>query len=191
MRYILFFLIALQFLWGAEPTEERPVEVFKSQRMQQGEIFFEQSQKYFDEKMYKSCIEKSLDFLILFPKHPLKLANLKLLSEAYLMNDQWEKSIQVDLKIHREFPTIEDGISSYLQAARKMIRIGRRAEATRILERIKSEMFSYKLAKEAEIELNQLKILYETSDFGNEGKISPNEKIFSDETNKTLLESDK
>jgi hypothetical protein len=191
MRY-LYFLVFLGFsLLGADKPEENPTETFKAQRVLQGEIFFQQSQKYFSEKMYKSCIEKSLDFQILFPKHPLKLANLKLLSECYLMNDQWEKSIQADLKLYREFPTIEDGVVSYFEAAKKLIRIGKRTEGIRILEKIKTEMFSYKVAKDAEIELIQLKILDETTDEGFERKISPNEKIFSEERNKALIESDK
>lgn len=145
--------------FAAESTQESPREVFKSQRVEQGNLIFEQAKKYFDEKMFKSCIEKALDFQILFPSHPLKLSNLKLLSQAYLRDEQWEKSIQTDLKIYREFPTIEDGISSYLEAARKLIRIGNTEEGKQILEKIRTQMYSQKLAKEAEIELNQLKIL--------------------------------
>jgi hypothetical protein len=187
-RTMIIFYIGLIVgfsLFSAETLEESPIETFKSQRVLQGEIFFQQSQKYFSEKMYKSCIEKSLDFEILFPKHPLKLANLKLLSQAYWMDDQLEKSIQVDLKIYREFPTIEEGIVSYFEAAKKLIRIGKKLEGRKILEKIKNEMYSYKVAKDAEIELLQLKILQD------ETNLSTNEKIFLEEKNKALIESDK
>ncbi|MCX7999652.1 MAG: hypothetical protein N3A69_11995 [Leptospiraceae bacterium] len=160
---LLFIIYLMSFFFfssfAAENIQESPREVFKSQRIEQGNLIFEQAKKYFDEKMFKSCIEKALDFQILFPKHPLKLSNLKLLSQAYLMDEQWEKSIQTDLKIYREFSTIEDGINSYLEAARKLIRIGNTEEGKQILEKIKTQMYSQKLAKDAEIELNQLKIL--------------------------------
>lgn len=155
---LLFGSLVLNFL-GSVELQETPKEVFKVQRIEQGNLFYEQAKKYFEEKLYKSCIEKALDFQILFPKHPLKLQNLKLLSQAYLMDEQWEKSIQVDLKIYREFPTIEEGIVSYLDAAKKLIKLGYIEEGKQILEKIKTEMYSYKVAKDAEIELNQLKIL--------------------------------
>ncbi|MCX7998399.1 MAG: hypothetical protein N3A69_05530 [Leptospiraceae bacterium] len=155
--YFLSFLSVSQF--AKENLPEGPKEVFKSQRIEQGNLVFEQAKKYFDEKLFKSCIEKALDFQILFPKHPLKLQNLKLLSQAYLMDEQWEKSIQTDLKIYQEFPTIEEGILSYMEAARKLIRLGKIEEGKQILEKIRIQMYSQKVAKDAEIELNQLKIL--------------------------------
>lgn len=156
--FLLFVWVSFT-LYAVEEKIETPKEVFKSQRLEQGNLFYEQAKKYFDEKMYKSCIEKSLDFQILFPKHPLKLQNLKLLSQAYLMDEQWERSIQIDLKIYREFPTIEEGILSYFEAARKLIKLGNIQEGKQILQKIKSEMYSSKLAKDAEIELKQLQIL--------------------------------
>ncbi len=158
LNFILVLVIA-NAVDSSENQTEDPKEVFKSQRIEQGNLFYEQAKKYFDEKMYKSCIEKALDFQILFPKHPFKLQNLKLLSQAYLMDEQWEKSIQTDFKIYKEFPTIEDGIVSYFEAAKKLIKLGKIKEGKHILEKIKSEMYSYKVAKDAEIELNQLQIL--------------------------------
>ncbi|MCB1179574.1 MAG: hypothetical protein KDK36_18490 [Leptospiraceae bacterium] len=137
-----------------------PVEVFKDQRISQGEIVYSQAVDYFKERMYKSCIEKSLDFLVLYPKHNLQLPVLKLLSEAYYKDEQLDRSIRTDIKIYKEYPTTEDGLESYLEAARKLLKTGRRKDAKSVLEEIKGQMYSYKVAKEAEIELNQLKILY-------------------------------
>jgi hypothetical protein len=163
MRTIIIILLLSSSLMGVGVVvvveQENPIEVFKKQRVTQGDIFFSQAQNFFNDKLYTSCIEKILDYLVLFPSHPSTVKAQKLLSSAYQFNDQWGKSIEVDLKIYRENPTIEDGLTSYLDAARKLSRIGQISKAKPMLENLKTQMFSVKVAKDAEIELNQWKIL--------------------------------
>ncbi|HNI25779.1 MAG TPA: hypothetical protein PLJ29_05430, partial [Leptospiraceae bacterium] len=96
---------------------------------------------------------------ILFPGHPWTVKAQKLLSQAYEKNEQWDKSVQVDLKIHKENSSLEEGLSSYLDAAKKMAKMGKTAKAVEILEYLKAQMYSNKLAKDAEIELDQMRIL--------------------------------
>ncbi len=164
LRFFCFFLIWNLVLFSQSKNGDDPVEVFKEQRASQGEIIFAQAQDYFKQKLYKSCIEKTQDFLILYPKHTSRLAVLKLLSEAYYKDEQLEKSIQTDYKIYKDYPTVEEGLISYFEAARKLLKTGRKEEAVDILEKLRTQMYSYKLAKDAEIELNQLKILGEIGD---------------------------
>lgn len=158
MRILLILLMSFS-LNVAAAEKESPTEVFKAQRISQGEIFFDQATQYYQDKMYETCIEKLLDFQILFPGHPWTVKAQKLLSQAYEKNEQWDKSVQVDLKIHKENSSLEEGLSSYLDAAKKMAKMGKTARAAEILEYLKTQMYSNKLAKDAEIELDQMRIL--------------------------------
>jgi TolA-binding protein len=139
--------------------------VFSEQRLAQGEKHIEIALESFKDKRYQDSISRLNDFLFLFPGHPSSLKALKLLSQSYKKNDELESSIQTDLKIYRENPTIEDGISSYLDAGRKLLLSGRHKEGKKILEHVKTQMYSTKLAKEAEIELNQYRILEEENHY--------------------------
>ena len=156
-KAILLIFISLS-IYSAD-SKESPIEVFQKQRIRQGELTYSKSQEYFQTKKYKACIEKILEFLIIYPDHPLVLSSQKLLSEAYMMDDQIEKSIQVDLKIHRENSMLEEGLISYLFAGRKYVKMGKKDEAIDIFNFIIKQMYSKKLAKDAEIELEQIKIL--------------------------------
>jgi len=144
---------------NAADSKETPIDVFKKQRMLQGEMHFAKAQEYFQNRKFKASSEKVLDFLIIYPDHPQSLGALKLLSEAYFMDDQIEKSIQVDLKIYRENPMIEEGLISYFQAAKKYVKLGKKDDAIGMYLFIARQMFSRKIAKDAEIELEQIKIL--------------------------------
>jgi tetratricopeptide (TPR) repeat protein len=134
-------------------------DVYKEQRILQGELYISSAEEYYTDRLYPACIEKLSEFLFLYPNHPNQYKGLKLLSQAYLKNDQIEKSIEIDLKIYREFPTSETGLISYLDAGKKLILTGRIEEGKKILEEIKTQLYSYKIAKDAEIELRQMEVL--------------------------------
>lgn len=156
-KIILLFLFSLS-IYSAEP-KETPVEVFQRLRIRQGEMHFSKIQEYFQNRKFKAAIEKSLDFLLVYPEHPQTLSCLKYLSESYRLDDQYEKSIEIDLRIYRENSTIEEGLTSYLQAGKKYVKMGKKDEAVDIFNFISKQMYSKKLSKDAEIELEQIKIL--------------------------------
>jgi hypothetical protein len=162
VKLILFLLIFPSLISlgiHAADSKETPIEVFKKQRILQGEMHFSKAQEYFQNRNFKASSEKVLDFLLIYPDHPQTLSSLKLLSDSYFMDDQLEKSIQVDLKIYRENPMIEEGLISYFQAAKKFVKIGRKEDAIDMFLFIARQMYSKKIAKDAEIELEQIKIL--------------------------------
>ena len=72
-----------------------------------------------------------------------------------------DDSIRTDLLIYRENPTTEDGLTFYLDAGKKMLVVGRLKEGKKILENVKNQLYSSKIAKDAEIELKQNTILEE------------------------------
>jgi TolA-binding protein len=157
-KNIILVLLFTVSLYSAD-SKDSPIEVFKKQRSQQGELHFSKAQEYFQNRKFKASIEKVLDFLYVYPDHSQTLNAMKLLSESYLMDDQIEKSIQVDLRIHRENPMIEEGLIAYLQVAKKYVKMGKKDEAIDIFGFITKQMYSKKVAKDAEIELEQIKIL--------------------------------
>lgn len=136
-------------------------ETFKQQRLSQGELQYSKAVELFKDGHYRACIDKINEFLFLFPGHPATLKSLKLLSLSYQKNDQFEDSIQTDLFIYRENPTTEDGIVSYLDAGKKLLFVGKVEMGKKILEEIKNQLYSSKIAKDAEIELKQNEILEE------------------------------
>jgi TolA-binding protein len=144
---------------GTYASAEGYVKVFGKQRYIQGLFSYQRSLTYFKDGLYEPCVEELKIFTQLYPDHPETINALKLLSHTYIKMDDLEKSIQVDYRIYKENPTTEAGLSSYLEAAKKHISIGNPAEGKVILEKVKGQMFSSKLAKDADIELRQLQIL--------------------------------
>lgn len=157
---ILLSCFSLQAQTVVDPIPSY-VSIFKEERRKLGEVYYEKATEFYKDGFYTACIDKINEFLYLFPKHPAVLRSLKLLSLSYYRNDQMEESIKTDLYIYREFPTIEDGLSSYFDAGKKMLAMGKLKEGKRILEVVKSQPFSTKVAKDAEIELKQYSILEE------------------------------
>lgn len=156
--FYLFFFISSLPSFGQAVTEN---ETFKKQRQVQGDLYISKSSEFYKDGQYKACIEKLNEFLFLFPGHPSILKALKLLSASYKKNDQLEESIQTDLLIYRENPTTEDGLVSYLEAGKKMLLVGKTKDGKKILEHVKNQLYSSKIAKDAEIELKQNSILEE------------------------------
>ncbi|HRG45533.1 MAG: hypothetical protein KBF99_09315 [Leptospiraceae bacterium] len=124
-------------------------------------MYFLKASEQFKDGNYKSCIDKINEFLFLFPGHSATLKSLKLLSIAYKKKDMLDDSIKVDLLIYRENPTTEDGLTSYLDAGKKMLMVGRSKDGKKILENVRNQLYSSKIAKDAEIELKQNQILEE------------------------------
>lgn len=155
---ILFFAVTILY---AQTTNDNYVEAFREQRLKQGDIFLSKATDFYKDGNYKACIDKLNEFLFLFPGHPSTLKSLKLLSLSYKKRDQIEESIRTDLLIYKENPTTEDGLTSYLDAGKKLIMIGKSKDGKNILENIKNQLYSSKIAKDAEIELKQNKILEE------------------------------
>jgi hypothetical protein len=145
----------------AQLNSDNYTEIFKTQRQSQGEMYFLKASEQFKDGNYKSCIDKINEFLFLFPGHSATLKSLKLLSIAYKKKDMLDDSIKVDLLIYRENPTTEDGLTSYLDAGKKMLMVGRSKDGKKILENVRNQLYSSKIAKDAEIELKQNQILEE------------------------------
>ncbi len=156
-----FFFTLIFFTLILISGEADFVPVFKEQRTSQGEKHYEIAMDLYKDKKYKDVISRINDFLFLFPGHPSTLKSLKLLSLAQKKSNLYYDSIKTDSFTYREFPTTEDGIASYLDAGKKLFFIGRNKEAKDVLEIVKTQMYSSKLAKEAEIELKQHQILEE------------------------------
>ncbi len=156
----LFLLIAAQFIF-AQNGSDNYTETFRLQRQNQGEMYFSKASEFFKDGNFKACIDKINEFLFLFPGHPATLKSLKLLSNAYKKKDLLDDSIRTDLLIYREYPTTEDGLTSYLEAGKKMLMAGRVKDGKKILENVKNQLYSSKIAKDAEIELRQNMILEE------------------------------
>lgn len=133
--------------------------VLKEQNLRQGRIRYKVAEEYFNDGFYSASIKKITELLYLFPKHPMELKSLQLLSKAFKKNDQLVESIHVDMEIYRKYSTTEDGLNAYLDAGRKTVKIGDIEKAKKILNEIKHQVYSSKLAKDAEIELEQLEIL--------------------------------
>jgi TolA-binding protein len=155
----LFILICSHSILAQ--TSDNYTETFKQQRQNQGEIHFSKAYDFFKGGQYKACIDKINEFLFLFPGHPATLRSLKLLSLSFKKNDQLEDSIETDLIIYRENPTTEEGLISYLEAGKKLLVVGKLEEGKKILENVKNQLYSSKVAKDAEIELKQNTILEE------------------------------
>ena len=145
----------------AQLNSDNYTEIFKTQRQSQGEMYFLKASEQFKDGNYKSCIDKINEFLFLFPGHSATLKSLKLLSIAYKKKDMLDDSIKVDLLIYRENPTTEDGLTSYLDAGKKMLMVGRSKDGKKILENVRNQLYSSKIAKDVEIELKQNQILEE------------------------------
>ncbi|MCB1158648.1 MAG: hypothetical protein H7A25_06775 [Leptospiraceae bacterium] len=135
------------------------IKIFGEQRYWQGVYSFNKANEYYKDGLFDACIEELKVYSQLYPKHPSQLEALQLLSQAYVKNDDLQKAIEVDLKIFKDNSTTESGLSAYLEAARKSITIGNTKKGREILEYVKNQMFSSKLAKDADIELRQLDIL--------------------------------
>jgi hypothetical protein len=146
---------------GFAQTSDNQADTFKQQRLSQGELHLSKAAEFYKDGQFKNCIDKINDFLFLFPGHPSTLRALKLLSLAYKKNDQIEESIRTDILIYRENPTTEDGLVSYLDAGKKLLIVGKLKEGKKILEIVKNQLYSSKIAKDAEIELKQNAILEE------------------------------
>ncbi len=127
--------------------------------MRSSALRYKVAEEYFNNGFYSASIKKITELLYLFPKHPLELKSLQLLSQAFKKNDQLAESIDVDLEIYRKYSTTEDGLIAYLDAGKKIAKVGDIEKAKKILEEIKLQVYSSKLAKDAEIELEQLEIL--------------------------------
>ncbi|HMV41635.1 MAG TPA: hypothetical protein PLP33_09735 [Leptospiraceae bacterium] len=162
-KLLSILLVSYLFNFGlfSQAASDNYVEVFKGQRVQQGELFYNKALDFYKDSNYKACIDKLNEFLFLFPGHPATLKSLKLLSLTYKKRDLIDESIRTDLLIYKENPTTEDGLTSYLDAGKKLLMIGRAKEGKNILENIKNQLYSSKIAKDAEIELKQNKILEE------------------------------
>ena len=161
MKILIILLMAFTQGFLAETGADSYKETFKQQRSTQGELNFSKASEHYKSGQYKACIDKLNEFLFLFPNHPATLKSLQLLSQAYQKNDQIDASIQTDLLVYRENPTTEDGLVSYLEAGKKMLLIGKSKEGKRILDTVKNQLYSSKIAKDAEIELKQNAILEE------------------------------
>lgn len=135
------------------------IKAYSRERYIQGVYSFQKSQELFKDGRFESCIEELKIFTQLYPYHPETIRALQLLSKAYIKTDNVEKSIQVDYRIYKENPTTEEGLVAYLEAGKKNISIGNKVEGKEILEKVKKQMFSSKVAKDADIELRQLSIL--------------------------------
>lgn len=135
------------------------IKAYSRERYIQGVYSYQKSLELFKDGRFDSCIEELKIFTQLYPYHPETVHALQLLSKAYIKSDDVEKSIQVDYRIYKENPTTEDGLIAYLDAGKKNISIGNKKEGKEILEKVKKQMFSSKVAKDADIELRQLAIL--------------------------------
>ncbi len=176
MSHFKYFFLILFFGSSLFSQEAGFVANFKEQRLAQGEKHYEIAVELIKDKKYKECIDRLNDFLFMFPGHPSTLKSLKLLSLAQKKSLSFRDSVQTDYLIYRENPTTEDGISSYLDAGKKLFFIGKIREGKSVLETVKNQMYSSKLAKEAEIELKQNQILEEDSPVFKDD-ISKNENI--------------
>lgn len=136
------------------------IQVFGKNRYQQGITSYEKSTQYYLDGHYDTCIEELNIFAQLYPRHPYLIKALSLLSKVYQKNNELEKSIHIDMKIYRETPTTEDGLIAYLNAGKKSVSVGKFQKGRKILETVKNQMYSSKLAKDAEIEIRQLQILH-------------------------------
>lgn len=162
--YKFIIIICLFFAYSIISQEKEPEsipEIHSIERNKQGEVYLSKAFEYYKDGNYKACIERILEFNYLFLKHSSYLKSMQLLSRAYKKDDQIMKSIQTDIQIYRDFPVTEDGLNSYLNAGRKLVLTGQREEAKKVFEELKKQLFSYKISKEAEIELNQLELTNE------------------------------
>lgn len=159
--FVVLCLIGISKSNLAQVSRDSQTETFRQQRQSQGEMHFSKASELFKDGNYKACIDKINEFLFLFPGHPATLKSLKLLSISYKKKDMLDDSIRTDLLIYRENPTTEDGLTSYLDAGKKMLMAGRLKEGKKILENVKNQLYSSKIAKDAEIELMQNLILEE------------------------------
>ncbi|MEM7180629.1 MAG: hypothetical protein AAF518_06940 [Spirochaetota bacterium] len=178
MREILSILslvcISVSLVYGQQKTKKQVkynkdgtisslsdyIKVFGRNRYEQGVTSYKKSYEYFLDGFYDTCIEELNIFVQLYPRHPYLIKALTLLSKVYRQNNELEKSIRIDLKVYRESPTTEDGLNSYLQAGKKSISVGEYSRGRKILQEVKNQMYSSKLAKDADIELRQLRILH-------------------------------
>lgn len=161
MKFSAILLLVFCQLSFAQTVSDNYKETFRQQRLNQGELHFSKASEFYKNGSYKACIDKLNEFLFLFPGHPATLKSLQLLSKAYHKNDQIEASIQTDLLVYQENPTTEDGLVSYLEAGKKLLVVGKIREGKKILETVKNQLYSSKIAKDAEIELKQNSILEE------------------------------
>lgn len=136
-------------------------EVKKDELTFQGDLLLRRAKELCAESKFELCIEDLHIFSKLYPRHPDMNFALFLLSDTYLKINELNKSIQIDLKIYKNNTTNEDGLTAYLNAGQKYVKIGDIEKGKNIFQYLKTQMYSSRLNKEAEIELTQLKILHE------------------------------
>ncbi|MCE9500431.1 MAG: hypothetical protein K8R21_08030 [Leptospira sp.] len=138
-------------------------KVNRTESISQGEIYMNQAKEYFADGLYGACIEKVKDFQLLFRDHPSMLKSYKLLSDAYRKIDRIDRAIDAEMRLYKSSPITEEGLSGYLSAARYMARTGKIKDARKVFEDIKAQVYSVKLAQEADLELRLIQITEEES----------------------------
>lgn len=164
LRSILFgFLFSLIFgsfssLFALEDTIGK---VFQAEQEKQGEILWKKAEDSFVDRKYERCVQELKLFLTLTFRHPKEMEARKLLSQSYLKLRDTRSLAKNELQIYKDFPHTEAGLSSYLESAKALVKMGMEEEAQAIFLDITKNHYSSRIVQEAELEMKQLQILKE------------------------------
>ncbi|NCN10794.1 MAG: hypothetical protein GW938_13220 [Leptospira sp.] len=134
-------------------------KIYHEKSNEQGDFVLRKADNYYQDRNYSMCIEELKTFALIYPYHPNLKTSWKLLSLAYQKQREYELAIQAEMAIYLEYPTEKEGFDSFLEAGRSHLKQGNWDMAERIFQEIKSQSYFPEIAREAEIELKQMKIL--------------------------------
>ena len=157
MRKLILCLLFLSTEYYA--MDEGYLSTNVNEKNNHGEMNLKQAMEYLEDRKYFSCIEKLNEFQILYPNHPSMMKSLQILSTAYKKLQKWDKVVEIELKLYKDYPETEEGLIAYLNAGKAYIRIGKEIQAKKIFEYIISKENTSKISKEAELELQLINLL--------------------------------
>ena len=131
----------------------------KQNYIMHGTSLFRKARDSFNKNYLKNTVTTIREFLLLYPDHPDRMEAMKLLSQSYKKAGLYARAIKIDTEIYLENPATEDGIRSYLSAAKSYFKIGETGKARYILESIKGQDYISSLAEDADLELKIMNIL--------------------------------
>jgi pentatricopeptide repeat protein len=134
-------------------------KIYQEKSNEQGDFVLRKAENFFQDRNYTKCVEELKTFALIYPFHPRLKDSWKVLSRAYQKQREFELAIQAEMAIYLEFPTHKEGFDSFLEAGRSHLKQGDWDMAERIFDEIKKQSYFPEIAREAEIELKQMKIL--------------------------------
>jgi outer membrane protein assembly factor BamD (BamD/ComL family) len=164
MRHSYFWILLLALssqisVYAADGFPDIP-KIYQSKIDEQGNLLIRKAENFFQDRLYENCIEELKTFALIYPFHPRLKDSWKLLSRAHQKQRDFDQAIHSEMAIYLEFPTHQEGYEAFLEAGRTHLKLGNWDMAERIFTEIMNQSYFPEIAREAELELKQIRVLH-------------------------------